>query len=218
MEYDIYFDESGDLGWILNQPYRKGGSSQFFTIAYLLLPTNKNKLITRFIKKFHKERKGKEIEIKGATFRNVRAKSMARKIVDLLKSNPDFVIGSVTVKKYNVPIRIKNDRNADVLYNHLVQLGLCSKISKLTKVNIIPDERSVPRGSQNSCSDLLKLRLWLELDSNVIINYQPEESHQNTRLIFIDWVANFIWRHYEDNNSDAYHVLKPWLAEHLLLF
>ena len=137
MEYDIYFDESGDLGWMLNQSYRKGGSSQFFTIAYLLLPTNKNKLITRFIKKFHKERKGKEIEIKGATFRNVRAKSMARKIVDLLKSNPDFVLGSITVKKDNVPIRIKNDRNADVLYNHLVQLGLCSKISKLIKVNII---------------------------------------------------------------------------------
>ena len=36
----------------------------------------------------------------------------------------------------------------------------------------------------------------------------------------LGWMLNqyFIWRHYEDNNSGAYHVLKPWLAEHLLLF
>lgn len=218
MEYDVYFDESGDLGWKLNQPYRKGGSSQFFTIAYLLLPSNRNKLITRFIKKFHKERKGKEIEIKGATFRNTRAKSMARKVIDLLESNADFIIGTITVKKNNVPIRIKNGNNDDVLYNHLVQLGLCSEISKLPKVNIIPDQRSIPRGSKNSCSDLLKARLWLELGSDVILNYHPEESHQNTRLIFIDWIANFVWRHYEDNHSDAYHILKPRLVEQLLLF
>ena len=69
MEYDVYFDESGDLGWKLNQPYRKGGSSQFFTIAYIIIPTDKNKYINRFIKQFHKDRQGIEKEVKGAEFR-----------------------------------------------------------------------------------------------------------------------------------------------------
>jgi len=57
VEYDVYYDESGDLGWKLNHPYRKGGSSQFFVIAYIILPTDKNKHINRFFKKFHKERR-----------------------------------------------------------------------------------------------------------------------------------------------------------------
>ena len=58
MNYDVYFDESGDLGWSLDLPYRKGGSSRFFVVAYLLIPKAKNKLINRFINKFHEDRKG----------------------------------------------------------------------------------------------------------------------------------------------------------------
>jgi len=102
MKYDVYFDESGDLGWKLNQPYRKGGSSQFFTIAYLIIPTESNKFINRFFKKFHKERNGKEKEIKGADFRNYRAKSMARNIIGLLEWNPDIIIEAVTFQKSNI--------------------------------------------------------------------------------------------------------------------
>lgn len=190
MEYDVYFDESGDLGWTLDKPFRKGGSSQYFTIAYIILPTNKNKYITRFLKKFHKERNGKEREIKGASLRNARAKSITRKIINLLEWNNDMVIGAVTVKNINVPPRLLGTANDDVLYNHLVKIGLCDTLKNLNKVNIIPDRRSVPSGSQNSCSDLLKDQLWLELNSNVKINYEPEESHNKGGLMFIDWIAN----------------------------
>ena len=97
----------------------------------------------------------------------------------LLRWNDDITIGSITAKKTNVPHRLVGSSNNDVLYNHMVQLGLCSRLLHLDKVNIIPDRRSVPSGSQNSCSDLLKGRLWLELGSNAEISYQPEESHNN---------------------------------------
>lgn len=52
--HDVYFDESGDLGWILDAPYRDGGSSRYFTIAYVLIPSEKSILLDRFIRRFYK--------------------------------------------------------------------------------------------------------------------------------------------------------------------
>lgn len=218
MEYDVYFDESGDLGWKLDEVFRKNGSSQYFTIAYIILPTFDIKHITRFIRNFHKERKGSYKEFKGADFRNQKARSTSRKIVELLDWNNRITIGAVTVKKSNVPSPLMGTKNDDVLYNHMVKTGLCSTIASLEKVNIIPDKRSVPKGSQNSCSDLLKDELWLCRDSNVQISYEPEESHNKDGLMFIDWIANFVWRSYENDRKDAYQILKPHLQEEQLFF
>ncbi|MEM9822823.1 MAG: hypothetical protein AAF985_17210, partial [Bacteroidota bacterium] len=77
-----------------------------------------------------------------------------------------------------------------------------------------------PNGSQNSCADLIKHKLWCELDSSVKIGYQPGESRTNQHLQFIDWIANFIWRNYEDGhiakNCEAYQILSPLLQEQTL--
>lgn len=35
---NVYLDESGDLGWVLDKPYRNGGSSRFMTIAFVACP------------------------------------------------------------------------------------------------------------------------------------------------------------------------------------
>ncbi|GAB5552866.1 MAG: hypothetical protein Sapg2KO_24570 [Saprospiraceae bacterium] len=218
MEYDIYFDESGDLGWTLDRPYRKGGgSSQYFTIAYLIIPPHKNKIINRFVNRFNAER-GSDKEYKGADFIEKRAKVMANKIAQLLRMHHDITIGAVSVHKKNLPLQVIGTNNDDVVYNYLVQTGLCSKLEQLTQANIIPDKRSVPKGSQNSCADLIKNDLWFLRKSKVKINYNPQESHQNTRLIFIDWVANFVWRKYEFDKGRAYQILEPLLQEDRLFF
>ena len=218
MQHDVYLDESGDLGWSLDLPYRGGGSSKYFTLAYIILPADKNKHINRLVKKFHKDRSGSHKEVKGADMRNRRAESLARQIIKLFEWNDDIIIGATTVSKVNAPIRISETGNGDVLYNHMMKMGLSTHISSCAKVNIIPDQRSVPRGSQNSCSDLIKSEVWLTLNSDVEINYSPQESHLNERLMFIDWVANFVWRHYEDGRSGAYQILKPFINDERLFF
>lgn len=38
MTTTIYLDESGCLGWKLDAPLGRGGSSQFFTIAAAIIP------------------------------------------------------------------------------------------------------------------------------------------------------------------------------------
>ncbi|MEM9885990.1 MAG: DUF3800 domain-containing protein [Bacteroidota bacterium] len=217
MKYHAYFDESGDLGWTLDKPYRKGGSSQYFTIAALILPSEKEKYINRFIKKFHKERGGQEREYKGADFSNRKAKVMARKIVSLLQDDDEMILAAATIKKADVPTILQGTDNSNILYNHMVQSILCPTIKNLHQVQIIPDKRSVPSGSQNSCADLIKHKLWCELQSNTNIHYQAAESHHNQRLQFIDWVANFVWRRFEDEHSEsqneAYELLSQILIE-----
>ncbi|MEM8527828.1 MAG: DUF3800 domain-containing protein [Bacteroidota bacterium] len=212
MKYHAYFDESGDLGWTLDKPYRKGGSSQYFTIAALILPSEKEKYINRFIKKFHKERGGQEREYKGADFSNRKAKVMARKIVALLQDDDEMTLVAATIKKANMPPILQGTDNSNILYNHMVQSILCHHIKNLHQVQIIPDKRSIPSGSQNSCADLIKHKLWCELQSNVNIHYQAAESHHNQRLQFIDWVANFVWRGFEGQGTsgqgEAYEVLE----------
>ncbi|WMN84132.1 DUF3800 domain-containing protein [Vibrio parahaemolyticus] len=41
---NIYLDESGDLGWTFDSPYRRGGSSRYLTIASLIVSPEKKAL------------------------------------------------------------------------------------------------------------------------------------------------------------------------------
>ncbi|CAJ0780588.1 DUF3800 domain-containing protein [Ralstonia chuxiongensis] len=38
MTITIYLDESGCLGWKLDAPYQRGGSSRHFTLAAAVIP------------------------------------------------------------------------------------------------------------------------------------------------------------------------------------
>jgi hypothetical protein len=49
---NLYLDESGDLGWKFDKPYRDGGSSRYLTIATLIIPQNLSHLPKRIIKSY----------------------------------------------------------------------------------------------------------------------------------------------------------------------
>jgi hypothetical protein len=217
MGIEVYLDESGDLGWALNDPYRHKGSSRYFTLAYAIIPVEDIKHVKRFVRKFLKER-GAKNEVKGAKIRTGQAKSLAREMNNLRERLPSVFIGAVTVHKINVISILQDTGNSDILYNHMVKEGICSNLPDSEFINIIPDQRSVPRGSQNSCSDLIKEEVWLKQQRNININYTPRESHLNEGLMFIDWVANFVWRHYENGYSAPYQILAPLLSEQKLFF
>lgn len=221
MRYHIYLDESGDLGWKFDKPYRKGGSSKYFTIAYLIIPEEKIKHIVRFMRKMAQGKTSKR-EVKGAELTNKRTRTIARSICNLFEWHSDITIGAITLQKTNTPSPIIESGSNNVLYNHMVEQAICKQIVLMKEVFIIPDKRSIPRESKNSCPDLLKSKLWLELGSEAILHYEYEESKDNAQLQFIDWVANFVWRNYEDHNREqnrgAYQILKPHIKEQKILF
>lgn len=212
MQRDIFFDESGDLGWQLTDGFRVGGSSNYFTIAFLILPPSKNKLIDRFVRRFN-DKRGSKKEFKGANFRRGRAAKISREMISLFRRNADIEIICVTVDKRTVPGVAQEKGNDDVLYNYVVREGLMSRLRAFKAVRIVPDQRSIPHGSQNSCADLLKTTLWFDERVETRLSYAPEESHANYRLQFIDWIANFTWRSYENEDADALGILLPFITE-----
>ena len=49
----VYLDESGDLGWKFDAPYRRGGSSRFLTISALCVLADKKHLPKRVVRNLY---------------------------------------------------------------------------------------------------------------------------------------------------------------------
>lgn len=218
MKHFVFLDESGDLGWSLGPRYGKRKSSDFFTIAFLIVPETKTKHISRFLRKFHRDRGGKFREVKATKISKRKSEALSRAIKSLLERHQDIRIGSVTLEKKYSPDTIRRKGNQHILYNFMVCEYLTNTIKNLIEVEVIPDKQSIPTGSLNSGFDLLKTELWLKSNSSVELVYNPKESHLEVGLMFVDWIANFVWRHYEYAQSGAYSILKPDLSEVDMLF
>ena len=138
------------------------------------------------------------------------------KIARLMRENRSLLLGAITVKKENVKPHIREDGNK--LYNYMIGLSILDNIKDLTDVEMIRDKRSVKVKSGNSCIDYLNIKLAFDLDSATKLIDIPTESHTELNLIFIDWVANFVWSSYEDNKNEPFNRLKESLKIKELFF
>lgn len=214
---NVYLDESGDLGWTLNKPYRNGGSSRYLTIAYAICPAEKKHLLRRLVVKFYK-RKGfdPKIEIKGSSLSTADKCKFAEMIRNLVSMNPDIKIGHITVNKSRVPQHIRVDANK--LYNFMIRKAVLPLVDSEPIVNLIRDNKTVKVKSGNSLIDYLQTELWFEHSSQTKIVDIPSDSKKVKNLIFIDWLNNLIWGKYEDRNNDPYDVIKNVISSKKLFF
>lgn len=211
-------DESGDMGWKFDAPYRKGGSSRFLTIAFIICPSTKSHKLDRIVRKIY-EKRGvhfKDTEVKGSSLTIEEKESIARLTVDMLEKNTDFSLVSITADKRNVADHIRRDPNK--LYNYMIQMALLKHVAQYDEVNLIRDNRTVKVASGNSLIDYLQTYMWFELKASTVLFDMPLDSKSTRKLIFIDWMNNIIWGHYEDENNSAYNILKPYLRERKLFF
>jgi hypothetical protein len=213
----VYLDESGDLGWKFDAQYRNGGSSRYLTIAMAICPKDKKALPKRCVVKFRKKL-GIEagVELKAAELDKENRAHLAGKVVSLLKDNPEIKVAAITVKKENVMEHIRSDPNK--LYNYMIRLVLLDYIKKHPIVDFVPDKRAIKVASGNSLSDYLQTELWMVENSQTKIHNLPTESHNCQGLQFADFIANFIWRRYELNQSSAYNLLRPQIDNRVLFF
>lgn len=213
----VYQDESGDLGWTFSHPYRTGGSSRYLTIAFVVVPEAKRQQLWRLVKRiYEKYQLPAKQEKKGSSFTDRQAAYVAGRMVDLLKRHPDIKLCTITIRKKNVAPHIRAEEN--IIYNYALVLKIAPVIKDLSEVTIIPDKRTIKVKSGNSCAEYLRTKLWFEMASHTQVEYIPTESTNSPHLWFIDWVANFVWRHYEDGRSAAYQQLQPMLDESRLFF
>ena len=211
-------DESGDMGWKFDAPYRKGGSSRFLTIAFAICSSGKSYKLDRIVKKIY-EKRGlhfKDTEIKGSSLTIEEKEYIARMTADMMEKNPEFSLIGITVDKRNVAEHIRKDSNK--LYNYMIQMALLKHVAQYDEVNLIRDNRTVKVASGNSLIDYLQTYMWFELKASTVLNDLPLDSKSTRKLIFIDWMNNIIWGRYEDENCNAYNILKPHLHERKLFF
>jgi len=217
MATNIYLDESGDLGWVLDKPYRHGGSSRFMTIAFVSCPSEKKHLLQRIVKKVYEHTKADpKTELKGSMMSTADKCYFAELVRKLVCMNPDVIIGSITVNKSKVKQHIREDGNK--LYNYMIRLIVLPTVQNQPVVNLIRDNKSVKVKSGNSLIDYLQTTMWFDLGSHTKIVDIPSDSKQVKNLIFADWINNLIWGNYEDENSEPYGILRNVITSQKLFF
>lgn len=109
---NLYLDESGDLGWKFDKPYRDGGSSRYLTIATLIIPQNLSHLPKRIIREIYTDRKQPTTrELKGKDLSKREKQKFVNLVVELPRRNPSIQAIVITVKKENVQDHIRTDAN-----------------------------------------------------------------------------------------------------------
>lgn len=204
----IFLDESGDLGWIFDKPYRAGGSSRFLTLAFLLVDKSTHNYPRRMVRKFRQHYRMKSSrEVKGSALTQKQLIHFAQDTVKLLTSIEGISVRAITVMKENVREHIRSDPNK--LYNYMINLCILDLIGDEEIVYFTPDPRSIKVTSGDSMIDYLQTQLWFEKKVEAKLIETPHESHSNLNLQFIDVIAHLVWAHHEDKQSAAYNIIAP---------
>jgi hypothetical protein len=213
----IFSDESGDLGWTLDKPYRNGGSSRHLTIgSYLVDPVIAHlpkRLIKDLYQKFNwnpqKEKKWADMGRPAREYFATEALKIATKHPTLIKYL------SITAKKENVDAHIRQDPNK--LYNYMLGISLLDIMSEHDNILFCPDPRSIKVGSGNSLHEYLQAQL-AERKAKTILRTQPLGSSENKNVQFADMLAGLVQSHFEDGNSEAWHILRNKIRSIPLFF
>jgi hypothetical protein len=213
----VFMDESGDLGWSLDKLYRKGGSSRFLTLAFMVADQDETKHPKRLVKRFcqsHGMHAGHEL--KGCDLSAGQLQSFAERAAAMLEKHSSIRLCAITVNKQNVQDHIRKDSNK--LYNYMLNLSLLEHVKYSPTVVLSPDARSIKVASGSSLVDYLQTQLWFEHNATTVLDHQPQESQKSLAIQFVDVVAHIVWGFHEDAKALPYKVLAPHMRIKHLFF
>lgn len=212
----IFLDESGDLGWVFNKPYRAGGSSRHLSIAAVVLDPAFKHHPKRLIVDLQKRlKKPPGEEIKWAELSADDRLWFAQKIVGLRgKIQGAISIHAITVRKQNVQDHIRRDPNK--LYNYMVNLFLTKEMAKHPSVQFIPDQRAIKVKSGNSMHDYLQTQLWFEHGAQTVLDTKPMDSKTCYGLQLADMVAGMVQSCVEDGKNGPFKVIAQHITHRML--
>lgn len=134
----------------------------------------------------------------------------------MLEANSDIKIDCIVVNKEKVLPHIRNDPNK--LYNYMCKLVIQDHAKRIPDFEFIPDKRSIKVESGNSLSDYLQTVLWFDFGLKTTLTNNPQESARNYNLQFVDWIANIVWKHFEDGETVVYNELQKKIRIRRLFF
>lgn len=211
----VYLDESRDMGWTFSKPFRYGGSSRFLCLAIMFLPKEHRKNPKRIIADMYRKY-GWASEMKASSASTAQEAEFAEKAVEMLKAYRDITVDCIVAKKENVLPHIRCDSNK--LYNYMCGLIICDNVQSEQEIEFIHDKRSIKVKSGNSLSDYVQTVLWFGCNAKTKLINNPQESHKNYNLQFVDWMAHCVWSHFEDGETSVFAKLKPMIKVRRLYF
>lgn len=202
----IYLDESGCTGFKFDAPYLNGGSSRFLVLGFVMVSDEGRSGLIRACRKAYSNNKKdfKKEELKGQSLKSSKADQVARLISKYVKKG-DISIGYIAIKKDNANEGISRVNN--LLYNYAVNLALSEFISKYEKVELIVDKRSMKIAAKYGLFDYLRTQINIEMESLVRLEFKQADSREYEGLQLADWIANFVWRRFENEQRDPYNLL-----------
>lgn len=207
---EIYLDESGDLGWILDKPYQRGGSSRFLVITALILPTRLSHHPERLLRHFYKHRKWNTSREKKWADMSTQARSaFVTQAVSLLTHHPEISCRSIVAEKSRLPAQVRSA--PEVLYNFMTKQLLLDVIGSFQSVALFPDQRSLKTGSEGSLHEYLLAELWLGKGASTILTTTPMDSQHSLNLQFADMLSGVVHSAFEFGRRE---LLRP--LDHLL--
>lgn len=214
----IYLDESGDLGWTFDQPYRAGGSSRYLTISSLVVSNQAKELPKRLIKKLYtKFGWDTSKEKKWSMMTLAERERFSTQASQLIRTRPDDIqYHAIIVKKEQVQEHIRKDSNK--LYNYMIGLSLLQEMSLHDNIVFVPDPRSIKVQSGNSLHDYLLTKLWFDYQVKTQLKTQPLSSDKCLNLQFADMLSGLVQHHFEDGNSNAWNIMAPHIQYKKLFF
>jgi hypothetical protein len=217
MALNVYLDESGDLGWTFDAPFRMGGSSRYLTIGSLCVDSEKKHLPKRVIRNLYRKFGWPtSVEKKWSAMNQSERTEFAAAAHDLCRDNPNIHLHAITVRKQNVQKHIRTDGNK--LYNYMIRLSLLNRMALHENVVLIPDPRTIKVESGNSLPDYLQIGLWFDLKCKTLLSMHPVESSQSLGIQFADMLCGAVQTGLEDGNYKYFQILSPCLAQKRLYF
>lgn len=213
----MFLDESGDLGWKFDAPYRRGGSSRYLTIGAVCVPPEKKHIPKRIVKDLYRHFKWPhDLEIKWSGMRSEEKKEFAEMAKVMCGKHNDIFLHGIIVQKQNVMEHIRKDSNK--LYNYMIRLSLLDRMATHDVVTMVPDPRSIKVRSGNSLHDYLQTELWFTKKATTNLITSPADSKESLGVRFADKLAGLVQARYEDNESSHFQILAPHIHLSRLFF
>ncbi|MCT9124617.1 DUF3800 domain-containing protein [Cupriavidus gilardii] len=216
MAITIYLDESGCLGWKLDAPYQRGGSSRHFTLAAAIIPDGRESILTRPVRGLYTRRKRPLCrELKSVELSSGERVGFAHELVKIRSAHAGVHFVAITVRKENVSAAFRNHPNA--LYNYMAKLLLLDVMAESDSVCFIPDARSLKTELKHALHDYLRTELAIR-GATTQLQTTPWESKDSLALQFVDILAGIVWAHHEFRNCQAHRIGTSAILQKKLFF
>ena len=191
----IYLDESGCLGWSLDKPYGKGGSSRFLVLAAVSIPAGEDKHVERIIRSLYRTReRAHSKELKSTDLNDGNRRRVAKDIQTLAGKRTGISFHAVVAEKCNVNLALS--QKSEALYNHMAEQMLGAEMAECARIDFYPDARTVKPKDKHALHNYLETRLAIA-GSSPLITTTPSESGAFFQIQCADILASIVWAKYE---------------------